>query len=129
MSESLQTAAQLTHHAECELTALHTRRAQLKAAGSQISLAGPAAIPPGEPLWSRNPADSVSVSMRQSNSIASWRRWPGRQSSYSPLAANGTDRHRKARRAAGAHAATAPGATVRVAQVAALPAQTEALRR
>ncbi|MDR8017622.1 2-oxo acid dehydrogenase subunit E2 [Ectopseudomonas guguanensis] len=38
MSESLQTAAQLTHHAECELTALQARRAQLKAAGSQVSL-------------------------------------------------------------------------------------------
>ena len=38
MSESLQTAAQLTHHAECELTALQARRAALKAAGSQASL-------------------------------------------------------------------------------------------
>ncbi|MBT8769565.1 2-oxo acid dehydrogenase subunit E2 [Pseudomonas boanensis] len=38
MSESLQTAAQLTHHAECELTALQARRARLKAAGSQASL-------------------------------------------------------------------------------------------
>jgi len=38
MSESLQTAAQLTLHAECELTALQARRARLKAAGSQTSL-------------------------------------------------------------------------------------------
>ncbi|MFC5694676.1 2-oxo acid dehydrogenase subunit E2 [Pseudomonas sp. GCM10022186] len=38
MSESLQTAAQLTHHAECELTALQARRAALKAAGGQASL-------------------------------------------------------------------------------------------
>lgn len=38
MSESLQTAAQLTHHAECELTHLQAKRAELKAAGSQVSL-------------------------------------------------------------------------------------------
>ena len=38
MSESLQTAAQLTHHAECELTILQAKRAELKAAGSQVSL-------------------------------------------------------------------------------------------
>lgn len=38
MSESLQTAAQLTHHAECELTALQAKRAKLKAAGSLVSL-------------------------------------------------------------------------------------------
>ncbi|MGQ7818869.1 2-oxo acid dehydrogenase subunit E2 [Metapseudomonas furukawaii] len=38
MSESLQTAAQLTHHAECELGALQARRAALKAAGAQASL-------------------------------------------------------------------------------------------
>jgi pyruvate dehydrogenase E2 component (dihydrolipoamide acetyltransferase) len=38
MSESLHTAAQLTHHAECELTALQARRAALKASGSQASL-------------------------------------------------------------------------------------------
>ncbi|MNZ88329.1 Dihydrolipoyllysine-residue acetyltransferase component of pyruvate dehydrogenase complex [compost metagenome] len=38
MSESLHTAAQLTHHAECELTALQARRARLKAAGNQASL-------------------------------------------------------------------------------------------
>lgn len=38
MSESLHTAAQLTLHAECELTALQARRARLKAAGSQASL-------------------------------------------------------------------------------------------
>ena len=35
MHESLQSAAQLTHHAECELTALQARRAQLKAAGAE----------------------------------------------------------------------------------------------
>ncbi|WP_256674191.1 2-oxo acid dehydrogenase subunit E2 [Pseudomonas tumuqii] len=38
MHESLQSAAQLTHHAECELTALQARRARLKAAGSAVSL-------------------------------------------------------------------------------------------
>lgn len=38
MSESLQTAAQLTHHAECELGALQARRAALKAAGTQASI-------------------------------------------------------------------------------------------
>lgn len=38
MSESLRSAAQLTLHAECELTALQARRARLKAAGSQASL-------------------------------------------------------------------------------------------
>lgn len=38
MHESLQSAAQLTHHAECELTALQARRARLKAAGNAVSL-------------------------------------------------------------------------------------------
>lgn len=38
MSESLRSAAQLTLHAECELTALQARRARLKAVGSQASL-------------------------------------------------------------------------------------------
>ena len=38
MHESLQSSAQLTHHAECELTALQARRARLKATGSAVSL-------------------------------------------------------------------------------------------
>jgi len=36
--ESLQTTAQLTHHAECRLDALKARRAELKAAGSAVSV-------------------------------------------------------------------------------------------
>jgi len=38
MLESLQTTAQLTHHAECRLDALKARRAELKAAGSAVSV-------------------------------------------------------------------------------------------
>ncbi|MCF7203646.1 2-oxo acid dehydrogenase subunit E2 [Pseudomonas oligotrophica] len=38
MLESLQTTAQLTHHAECRLDALKTRRAELKAEGSAVSV-------------------------------------------------------------------------------------------
>ena len=38
MLESLQTTAQLTHHAECRLDALKARRAELKAAGSTVSV-------------------------------------------------------------------------------------------
>ncbi|UVJ46371.1 2-oxo acid dehydrogenase subunit E2 [Pseudomonas sp. LS1212] len=38
MHESLQGTAQLTHHAECELSALQARRTLLKAAGSPVSL-------------------------------------------------------------------------------------------
>lgn len=38
MHESLQNSAQLTHHAECELTTLQARRARLKASGSVVSL-------------------------------------------------------------------------------------------
>ena len=38
MLESLQTTAQLTHHAECRLDALKARRAELKAEGSAVSV-------------------------------------------------------------------------------------------
>ncbi len=38
MLESLQTTAQLTHHAECRLDALKARRAELKTAGSAVSV-------------------------------------------------------------------------------------------
>ncbi len=38
MLESLQTTAQLTHHADCRLDALKARRAELKAAGSAVSV-------------------------------------------------------------------------------------------
>ncbi len=38
MHESLQTTAQLTHHSECRLDALKTRRAELKAQGSAVSV-------------------------------------------------------------------------------------------
>lgn len=38
MLESLQTTAQLTHHAECRLDAFKARRAELKAAGSAVSV-------------------------------------------------------------------------------------------
>ncbi|RRW41739.1 2-oxo acid dehydrogenase subunit E2 [Stutzerimonas stutzeri] len=38
MLESLQTTAQLTHHAECRLDALKAHRAELKAAGSAVSV-------------------------------------------------------------------------------------------
>ena len=38
MHESLQTTAQLTHHSECRLDALKTRRAELKAEGSAVSV-------------------------------------------------------------------------------------------
>lgn len=38
MLESLQTTAQLTHHAECRLDALKARRAELKADGSAVSV-------------------------------------------------------------------------------------------
>lgn len=38
MRESLQTTAQLTHHAECRLDALKARRAELKAEGSAVSV-------------------------------------------------------------------------------------------
>ena len=38
MLESLQTTAQLTHHSECRLDALKTRRAELKAEGSAVSV-------------------------------------------------------------------------------------------
>ena len=38
MLESLQTTAQLTHHAECRLDALKARRAELKAASSAVSV-------------------------------------------------------------------------------------------
>lgn len=38
MLESLQTTAQLTHHAECRLDALKARRAELKVEGSAVSV-------------------------------------------------------------------------------------------
>ncbi|HCL15593.1 MAG TPA: acetoin dehydrogenase [Pseudomonas sp.] len=38
MHESLQTTAQLTHHSECRLDALKAHRAELKAAGSAVSV-------------------------------------------------------------------------------------------